>query len=578
MKIKDVIKHLRKKVDLLKIIGRVVELKKRGKYYMGLCPFHAESKPSFVVSDNGFFKCYGCGAFGDGFTFLEKHTKQSFVNIVKTLAHEYGVQLAIGENRKFESETLEINNNKMQICFKENMQSKPLDYLVNERRYPISLIRKFGIGYGGNSALFKNRITFPIRDQRGFLVAFGGRSILNQLGPKYINSSSNHFYDKSKILYGLYESIPMIKKNKMAVLVEGYFDVIALRSMFIPAISSCGIGFSKDHADLLWNYTDKVILCLDQDISGQKAYEKNLLILIARGFTVYVAKLERKDPDEMWQEKRYEELKMSVLNASDALIYQIQKTLLEGCGGVNFRICAIRNLLKFIRAIKDPFILEKYLSIASDILQESKENLVQLLKEGFKQKDDFIVRADKWTDAEKLLLQVAILYPELIRERHEVLDVKVNSELSETLVAICSKRDLLNIETKQYSDLAMATSQLWDQDYHEISYEFAQEIIEDWIMKGKKKGYRDTYVEIQKGIYEATKEKNLEKVLKHLKIQNNLILSQAAIEKAKLLEQEQEFERRFRMNNNYHVDGLCSENDECNYEYDEYVNFEFHEK
>ena len=265
--------------DILDIVSESVELKKSGSNYKGLCPFHSESTPSFIVSPKkGIFKCFGCGESGDALSFYMKIKKLPFMEAIKELAARYKIELEVYSNKK---------NSKYYDLLKESSKyfrdallsgkGKPaMDYLRNKRGFSQELIFNSGLGYApfnglvpylkskgflvkdmevvglsrSGKDLFRNRVMFTIFDYSGKVIGFGGRSLDNTL-PKYINSKDSIVFKKGKNLYGISDK-SHIREKDFAILVEGYTDVLALKERGIKnSLASLGTAFTSDQAKLL---------------------------------------------------------------------------------------------------------------------------------------------------------------------------------------------------------------------------------------------------------------------------------------------------------------------------------------
>lgn len=372
----DLIDEVISQNDIVEVISEYVALRKSGRNFMGLCPFHREKTPSFCVSlDKQIFKCFGCSEGGNVISFVMKLENLDFWDTIEFLAERAHIDLARYEIKTFTNkhvqekanlkETLfKINkevglyyhNNLMQIL-ESNNYSEVKEY-IKKRKFDLKTIKKFGIGYANGTIplydyliqkgfsksdilksgiivenakgkiydRFFSRLMYPIFDIRDRTIAFGGRVLDNSL-PKYVNSPENDIYIKGKNLYAM----NLAKKEKLEniIIVEGYMDAIALqKSGFTNAVASLGTALTEDQARLLKKYTDNVIIGYDQDGAGQEATMRGLDILTKRKLNVKVLILDRldaKDPDEYINKYGPERLKNCLQNSISLVEFKISK-------------------------------------------------------------------------------------------------------------------------------------------------------------------------------------------------------------------------------------------------------------
>lgn len=371
----DLIEEVISQNDIVDVISEYVPLKKSGRNFMGLCPFHREKTPSFCVSmDKQIYKCFGCSEGGNVISFIMKLENLDFWDSVEYLAERAHVDLERFEVRTFSNRTQEARKDLKDTLFKINKEvgiyyhnnlieelnapsSRVKDY-VKKREFDINTIKKFGIGYAtGRVPLydhliklgfkeedilktgiilknekgkiydrFFNRLMFPIFDVRDRIIAFGGRVLDNSL-PKYVNSPENDIYFKGKNLYAL----NFAKREKLdnIIIVEGYMDAIALqKSGFTNAVASLGTALTENQARLIKKYTDNVIIGYDQDGAGQEATLRGLDILVSKGLKVKVLildKLDVKDPDEYINKYGKERFKNCIDNSISLVEFKVSK-------------------------------------------------------------------------------------------------------------------------------------------------------------------------------------------------------------------------------------------------------------
>lgn len=535
MKLEDAITEIKRRTDLVRVIGQTVKLKKHGPNYLGLCPFHAEKSPSFNVrSDKGYFKCFGCGASGDVFSFLEKQSGQLFIDIVKRLAGELGIELDNSyQPRPSTSSALEVLA-QTQEEFKKQLQGEALVYLLQARKISKEIIEARGLGFGGNHSQFRSRITIPIYNHRGQLVAFGGRIFgpAEKDRPKYINSSASEIYEKSQVLYGLYESLALIKKQKRVVLVEGYFDVIALLALGVPAVAPCGTSLTDAHAELLKKYTPEIILCFDQDSAGKAAHQKSLMLFLSKGFQIKAMRLTGKDPDALWQQGQGDLLVKLADEATDAVQVRIEQAQQEGIGSVHERIQALQALLPFLSAYPDPLVNRQYVRLAAQILKEDEALLVRSV---LKHRPGSLAQMPKpastlkervvWTDAEKLLFRALIADPEILRNKSELLEADLNKDLldfAERLLGLEPGQSLLELPVPKDSSVI---EQLQEASKHlePINQEEARSILEGWLTRISLKKKNAWLSQQHQKLLLASSQGNLDQVKETLKSQSGVL-------------------------------------------------------
>ena len=310
---------IRQRADIVQIVGNYVDLKKRGRRHLGVCPFHAEKTPSFSVSaDRGLYYCFGCHAGGDVFSFVMRHEGLDFTGAARKLAHLCGVELQpespeIKRKRDEEAELIRVNEY-ARAFFCHSLWSgagiQGREYL-SKRGIPEEMAKKWELGFGGRPAellnylaakrvprdlaqragfltddgsrgLFDGRVVFPISDSAKRLVGFGGRR-LGEFGPKYINTRESVLFTKRRLLFGWDRAEGAIRRTKRAVLVEGFMDVLACHRAGIEmAVAALGTAFTEDHAKSISRLADDVVLLFDGDAAGLGACRGATLRLLER--------------------------------------------------------------------------------------------------------------------------------------------------------------------------------------------------------------------------------------------------------------------------------------------------------
>lgn len=382
------VEQIKERLDIVDVISKYVVLNKSGRNFQGLCPFHNEKTPSFVVTPSKqIFKCFGCGEGGDVFTFLMKINNQSFAQVIEEQAANLGIELPKTSSKhaiqnKQEKERLYDAMALATKFFKQNLESnkKALEYLEKRGINEVA-ISKFSLGLApkGNFELknhltnlgfsieellkaglvyekentyfdrFKNRITIPIKDINSNTIAFGARAILEGQMPKYINSPESMIYNKSSVLFGLNRAKEAIQQNDSIIFMEGYFDVISAHLGGVEnAVATCGTALTPQHIKLISRFcpSRKIFLAFDTDSAGKKAIEhgaeviKNIFSTLGdiKQFDLnyketnenvceirVVQEIEGKDPDEFIREFGGEEYLKKVEHAPLLLDYQLNQ-------------------------------------------------------------------------------------------------------------------------------------------------------------------------------------------------------------------------------------------------------------
>ncbi|MDE3016717.1 MAG: DNA primase, partial [Pseudomonadota bacterium] len=311
------IERLRSHFLMSEVVGRRVPLKKHGREYQALCPFHNEKSPSFTVNDEkGFYHCFGCGAHGDAIEFIRRFERLSYPETIETLAREAGIplpEISPEQERKIEAEKTLYDVLEAACRWFEKQLLSPgggiaRDYLEKRGLKPETL-RAFRIGYApdGRAALynhllqagfsrelqaeagliiipegggdpydrFRSRVIFPIRNAKGQAVAFGGRLIATDTGkniPKYLNSPETPLFKKGEMLYNLDLARKPAREDNLAVVMEGYVDVVSVTQAGMPyALATLGTAVSPEHLRLLWQLAKEPVMCLDGDAAGKRA-------------------------------------------------------------------------------------------------------------------------------------------------------------------------------------------------------------------------------------------------------------------------------------------------------------------
>lgn len=344
--------------DITEVVGGYLQLRHRGRTYTGLCPFHNEKSPSFVVyPETQSFYCFGCGAGGDVINFTRKINNLDYVEAVKQLASRAGMPLPEEDDKQGRRRTRIVSINKDAARF--YYETLNGENGVTARRYwrgrglSDATIRRFGLGYapddfratgahlralgytdeelqeaglikrsekGSLYDVFRNRVMVPIFDLRGNVIAFGGRNLGDEK-PKYINSPETLLYKKSRAMFAL--NIAKKSPSRRYILCEGYMDVIALHQAgFTTAVAACGTALTQEQIKLLSEYADEVVLCYDSDEAGQKATSRAISLFANSPIKVSVLSIpDAKDPDEFIKRFGKERFEMLLNGSNNAIEY-----------------------------------------------------------------------------------------------------------------------------------------------------------------------------------------------------------------------------------------------------------------
>ena len=390
----DFIDDLVQRIDIIEVISNQIEIKKAGREYKGLCPFHTEKTPSFTVSqEKGFYHCFGCGAHGTALGFLMDYGNQTFIEAIEELSKIAGVEIPKTKqdraknkkNKSLQELTAEIMGQFIQNL---SQSEKAIAYLKN-RNIDGKTAKKFSIGFANDSwddilkkfgtsdtrvkklldcgliikkddssyyDRFRNRIMFPIRDNKGNVLGFGGR-IIDDGEPKYLNSPETQLFKKGQLLYGMFESKEALRSSSEAIIVEGYTDVIALSmNGFGNALATLGTATTDTHIKNVFRFANKITFCFDGDRAGKdaawKACEICLPNLTAKKEVGFLILPDNQDPDQIIASSGPQLLKKlldDALPLSDFLIQTIKKEF--AVNTINGRAMAAEKSMSLVNKI-----------------------------------------------------------------------------------------------------------------------------------------------------------------------------------------------------------------------------------
>jgi DNA primase len=431
------VSELRQSVDIVDIISEYVQLKKHGRNYFGLCPFHHENTPSFSVSpEKQIFHCFGCGTGGNVITFIMEAEGASFQEAAAIIAEKGNVPLDIRRYGPADRRHIPPHKQRMlsahellgkfyhHLLMNTNEGSDALDYLTS-RGMSAESLRKFQIGYAlpswdiavkylkkhgfspeemekagliikkengeGYFDRFRNRIMFPLLDTQGNIVAFSARALADDDHPKYLNTPETVLFDKSSLLYNYYGARSEIRRHGFAVLFEGFADVISADDAGVQnGVAVMGTSLTEKHVHLLKRLTDTVILCMDSDPAGVEAAYRAGLLLTKRGLETKVALLPQGyDPDDYIQEKGAERFRREAIgNAQTWTAFKLRYFRMgKNLQNEGEKLEYIEKVIKELSLLDSPLERDLYtrqlaeeFSLSLEILQEQISNLAETNK------------------------------------------------------------------------------------------------------------------------------------------------------------------------------------------------------
>lgn len=414
----DVIARIRDRADIVEIIGAHLSLSKAGQHYKGLCPFHSEKTPSFTVSPSRqMFHCFGCGEGGNVFTFLMKIEGASFPTVVRALGEKLGIRVEepatspAAKQRAAQSERLVALNRAAADFFHRTLLSDPAAeparaYLRN-RGMTAETIERFGIGYapqawdgvlkaltradkaaGGQAGWsvedlaaaglvvarereqagrksgetpgyydrFRGRVMLPIRDLQKRVIGFGGR-VLDDMVPKYLNSPETPLFRKGRALYALEWAREGIARAGQVVIVEGYFDAIALHQAGLPnVVATLGTALTTEHVEVIRRFTSRVVLLFDPDAAGVRAALRTLDLFLGSGLAVQVGSLPAGDDPDTFIRSRGVEAFTTLIRAAPSLLeFTVEGSLTtDRRGSVEARVRCVEEVLALLQKLSNP--------------------------------------------------------------------------------------------------------------------------------------------------------------------------------------------------------------------------------
>jgi DNA primase len=426
----ELIERVRRGTDLVEIVSEHLSLRKAGQNYLGLCPFHHEKTPSFTVSQaKQLYYCFGCGAGGDVFSFLERQEQIAFPEALRRLAQRAGVALpapsptqrGAGEQRERERQALYAVLERAAALFRRNLLEHPegarARAYLRERGIAPETEEAFGLGYalptwndlerrlrkegcpverlqqagliqasetgGRYYDRFRGRLLFPIRDPSGRVIAFGGR-VLGEGQPKYLNSPETPVFQKGQCLYGLDRAKETIRRMGYGIVVEGYLDALMAHQHGFPhAVATLGTALTADHVRLLHRFAPKITLLFDADPAGVRAALRGLDPIVSEGMRVHVALLpEGDDPDSFLRRAGRGALEER-LRGSIPLVEFILQTHLQGqeSAAVGDRIDRLERVLPVLARVTHPIERGHYVKQVAERLHIDESDIRDALRQ-----------------------------------------------------------------------------------------------------------------------------------------------------------------------------------------------------
>lgn len=459
----EIISEILSRCSIVDVVGEHLQLRKAGNGYQALCPFHADSKPSFYVNDSkGFFHCFGCGAGGNVFHFLMRARGMGFPEAVRFVAARVGVEVPDGalsqqERARRRERALLLELNRVAADFFRSQllgtQGAAARAYLEGRGISVQTQEVFGLGLapagwkglrdhleakggeflsraltlglllqGKDGSLydrFRGRIVFPIQEEDGSVVGFGARALGSQ-EPKYLNSPESPLFSKGRCLYGLHMARAAIRERDEAVLVEGYMDLLALYQAGIRnVVATLGTSLTRHHLARLKRYTCNLVCVFDGDEAGSRATMRAVDLCLDEGVWGKVLRLPPEhDPDSFLRDKGKTELLKSLEGAVPLMDFLVEKTWERfQDGGIQGKRKALQELLPRLRRLHDPILRDHYVSLVAGRLGVSEARVDQLLRElkeePARQEPETVKPAGKPPASEKLLVQCLLSDPSL---------------------------------------------------------------------------------------------------------------------------------------------------------------------
>jgi DNA primase len=418
----DVINQIRDRIDIAEVVGQHVNLTRAGQNLKGLCPFHQEKTPSFTVSSSRqIFHCFGCGAGGNVFSFLMRITGASFPDTVRELGQKVGIEIKESGggtgSQGTQSGRIEQLNRAATTWFQEKLRDQatgaPAREYLASRGIQLTIIERFGIGYvpaewdglsktlmtqgfsasevaaagltvarehsSGFYDRFRSRVMFPIVDLRKRVVGFGGR-ILGEGTPKYLNSPDTPLFKKGQTLFALDVAREAVARLKTVIVVEGYFDAIALHQAGLThTVATLGTALTPEHIQVLRRFASKVVLLFDPDQAGVRAALRGLDLFVNSGMGVTVVTLpDGEDPDTYVRKEGPEAFAQLAAQAPSLLDFSLEQSLKAAeSSTLEERIRSVDEVLRILQKSEHPIEREERIRLVAERLGINQQRLIE---------------------------------------------------------------------------------------------------------------------------------------------------------------------------------------------------------
>ncbi len=489
----SLVREIKARLSITGVVETYVSLKRAGRGFVGLCPFHDDKNPSFHVNDDlGVFHCFGCGAGGDIIGFMMRYKNLSFKEAVSELANKAEIKIEsrpvpAGRNS---GRGLSLKANTLACDYYHGMLTKSAEgrrakVYLEKRGFSDDIIEEFRLGYApqgwdklqnflsakkfpldiaeksgliirrsnrdGYYDRFRDRIIFPIVDVDSSVVGFGGRVINGDDSPKYINSPESEIYHKRSTFFGLDKSKDVIRRMEKAIVVEGYIDYLSLYAAGIKnVVATLGTSLTHEHAMLLRRYTDKVAVVFDGDRSGEDASIRVLEVFLKVGVSPFVVVLPRgHDPDSFIKSGGKEEYLSLVDNATSLMDFFVEKSLALFKEGLLTRNKAIQRIIGMIGLMQDPIEKTHYIKKTAEMFGLREHELFSFMKTvGKSQISESPRLVEKPNSHEKMLLKIVLKFPQLLQDLKdtEILQSLVDSEIKSVLREML-ERDIIEVSS-----------------------------------------------------------------------------------------------------------------------------------
>lgn len=559
------VNEIKGRLSIINLVESYTSVKKTGKGYVGLCPFHDDTNPSMHVDeDKGLFHCFSCGAGGDIFGFYMRYNNLTFPETLSELAKKAGVTIERQPEsvpRKSPNSVLykinavaakyyrnilqESSQGKSGREYVENRQissetakefifgfaPEGWDNLVKfltKNKVPLNIAEKVGLIVKRNNTdgyydRFRNRLMFPICNVDGKVIGFGGRRVNEEEEPKYINSPESDIYQKRKSFYGINKSKDFIRREDRAILVEGYTDFLSLYSSGVKnVVATLGTSLTREHVSLLRRYTNNILMIYDYDEAGRKAADRSLDILVQEGVTPFVYRLQKgRDPDSFIREEGVNKFIDEIDNSQSGVEYRIDEAKDQLKKGLITRNVMVEQVLSLINNIKDPVERSFWIKKSGQMLSISESEIYSRVKIARGQNKNLSNKAKQtYSSTEKLIFTVLVKFPDL--------GVQLNEHGWKELITDINIKSILEVIVEEERlDPSSLLMHFDDQEAHEMiseallsspgvsDKETASKIVEGCIAKLKLSKLDGKLKVLRIEIDDAVKEKNaqLEKQL-----------------------------------------------------------------